>query len=338
LWVAFSWLIESVRVAPIALITAPEKRCGKSVLLNTIAKLVPRPMPTSGITASALFRVIEMHKPTLLIDEVDVVLKDNEALRGVLNSGHTRDSATLIRSVGEDHSPRQFSTWGAKLIAGISADLLADTVTDRAIVLELRRKTKIESVERLRHADAMLFYNLKRKLARWTADNAAAVSDCTVNIPDELSDRAQDNWEPLLAIADAAGGHWPRTARETAVAISARNEEATGTAGTELLASVWRILETRDDPRIPMSELLTLLLQEPEGRWSQYDYGRSLTVHQLGRLLKKYGIKSKTIRFGANTEKGYDRHQFVEVVLRYLPHLPTNKENGLPDNPVTLVT
>ena len=193
LWVTFSWLIDIVNVSPIAIITAPEKRCGKSVLLNVIAKLVLRPVSVSGITPSALFRVVEMQCPTLLIDEVDVVLKENEALRGVINSGHTRDTARLIRSVGDAYEPRQFSTWSPKLIAGISADLLADTVSDRAIVLELRRKTRNEPVQRIRTAPPALFDNLKRKLARWTADNKARIREGLVSIPNELNDRAQDN-------------------------------------------------------------------------------------------------------------------------------------------------
>lgn len=340
LWVTFTWFMDVVRVSPIAIITAPEKRCGKTVLLGTMAKLVARPLLTSGITASALFRVIEMHGPTLLIDEADVVLKENEALRGVLNSGHTRDTAVLIRSVGDEHEPRQFSTWGAKLIAGISANLLADTVTDRSVVLELRRKTNVETVERLRHADPALFVTLNRKLARWAADNSDTVRRAVVDVPDELNDRAQDNWEPLLAIADVAAGKWPEIARQCAVATSGKGDEVTATVGTELLESIRKVFIERDIARISMTELLDALYQEPESRWASYSFGKPLSARQLGKLLSSYNIKSKAMRRDADTTyKGYDAYQFAEAFLSYLPQEvkkePVAEKSGNTGNSVT---
>lgn len=114
LWVSFTWLIDQAKVAPIAMITAPEKRCGKSQLLDLIGRLSRRPLVASNISPAAIFRVIEAHQPTLLIDEADAFLRDNEEARGILNSGHTRQSAYVIRVVGDDHEAQQFSTWGAK--------------------------------------------------------------------------------------------------------------------------------------------------------------------------------------------------------------------------------
>lgn len=326
LWVAYTWFIDVVRVSPIGLITAPEKRCGKSVMLNTIGKLAARPVLTSSITPAALFRVVELHQPTLLIDEADVVLKDNEGLRGILNSGHTRDTAMAIRTVGDDHQPRQFSTWGAKLIAGISANNLADTVTDRAIVLELRRKTSDEFTDRLRHAEPHLFETIKRKLSRWSGDCRNTVRDAVVNIPDELNDRAQDNWEPLLAIADVAGGHWPETARKAALSLGLKTDDSVGTEGTELLAAIRKIFASHQSERMFMGDLIAALWAEQEGRWSKYRFGQPMTTHQLGKQLKKYGIKSKTIREGARTDKGYDRVQFAQAFASYLPSVPKAEE------------
>lgn len=114
LWVAMTWFMDVVQVAPLAVITAPEKRCGKSLLLFLIGRLVPRPLMSSSITPSALFRSIDAWQPTLLIDEVDACLKDNEELRGLINCGHTRDSAFIIRCVGDDHTPKRFGVWGGK--------------------------------------------------------------------------------------------------------------------------------------------------------------------------------------------------------------------------------
>lgn len=145
-----TWFIDVVQVAPLAVITAPEKRCGKSQLLFILGRLVYRPLAASNITAAALFRSIDLWGPTLLIDEADAFIKDNEELRGLLNCGHTRDSAYIIRVVGDNFTPTRFNVWGAKALAGIGH--LSETLMDRSVTLELRRKTPYEKVDRLRHA------------------------------------------------------------------------------------------------------------------------------------------------------------------------------------------
>ena len=150
LWVAMTWFIDVVQVAPMAVITAPEKRCGKTLLLSLLGRLSARAITASSISPAALFRTIDAWQPTLLIDEADAFMKDNEELRGLLNSGHTRDSAYVIRTVGENFTPTKFNTWGAKALAGIGH--VADTLMDRAVILELRRKLPHEKVERIRNA------------------------------------------------------------------------------------------------------------------------------------------------------------------------------------------
>ncbi len=165
LWIAMTWFIEVISIAPLAIITAPEKRCGKSQLLFLLGRLVNRPLSASNITPAALFRSIDAWQPTLLIDEADAFLRENEELRGMINCGHTRDSAKIIRVVGDDFTPTAFNVWGAKALAGIGH--LSDTVMDRAIILELRRKLADEKIERLRHAEPHLFRTLTAKLARF---------------------------------------------------------------------------------------------------------------------------------------------------------------------------
>lgn len=133
LWAAMTWFIDVVQVAPLAVITAPEKRCGKSLLLFLLGRLSYRPLTASNISPAALFRAVDAWKPTLFVDEADAFMKNNEELRGLINCGHTRDSAYIVRVVGDDHTPRKFNVWGAKAIAGIGH--LADTLMDRAILL-----------------------------------------------------------------------------------------------------------------------------------------------------------------------------------------------------------
>lgn len=321
LWITFTWLIDVVQVAPIAMITAPEKRCGKTQLLSLFRRLCIRPIAASNITASAIFRCIEMWRPTLLIDEADAFLRDNEDARGILNSGHTRDTAYVIRVVGDNFEPRRFSTWGAKAIAGIGR--LADTLSDRAIPLELRRKLPGEQVEILRHAEPGLFEELRQRLARWTVDNADAVRTARPCIVDALNDRAQDNWEPLLAVADVAGGEWPALARKAAVRLSGVVQESPG-INAELLGDIRDVFDHKQVDRLSTADLIEALTEDEEKPWATWNRGKPISPHQLAKRLREFSISPNTIRTAyGNTAKGYRSEQFTDAFARYLFDSPT---------------
>jgi putative DNA primase/helicase len=319
LWVAMTWFMDAVQIAPLAIITAPEKRCGKSQLLALIGKLSYRPLAASNISPAALFRAVDVWQPTLLIDETDSFLKDNEELRGILNAGHTRDSAYVVRVVGEELKPARFSVWGAKALAGIGH--FADTIMDRAILLELRRKLPHENVERLRHAEPGLFDELAAKLARFADDYREEVRRARPELPESLNDRAQDNWEPLLAIADVAGGDWPARGRKAALKLSG-TDSPTMSMGTELLADIQEIFETRGVDRISTARLIEALCADDERPWATYNHGKPITPRQVAKRLSEYGIASATIRIGLETPKGYRRDMFDEAFKRYLPTPP----------------
>lgn len=320
LWCAFTWVTDYVQVAPIALITAPEKGCGKSQLLDLIGRLSCRPLVASNISPAAVFRVIEAHAPTLLIDEADSFMRDNEQLRGVINSGHTRQSAYVIRTVGDTHEPRQFSTWGAKAIAGIGR--LAPTIMDRSIVLGLRRKLPNEHVEKLRHADDRLFERLARQLARFAQDSGRAIQIARPALPRELTDRAQDNWEALLAIADLAGGRWPDLARNAAVRLASNSSDATLSNGTELLVDIRRVFETRTQDWITTELLIGALSADEERPWRTLNNGEPISAKQLAYRLREYGIRSANIKIPSTdmVRKGYRRTDFDDAFSRYLPN------------------
>lgn len=316
LWIAFTWFVDSVNVAPIALITAPEKRCGKSQLLTLLCRLVARPLMASNITPAALFRSMEKWSPTLLIDEADTFLRKDDEMRGIINAGHTRDSATVIRLVGDKHEPKAFNVWGAKAIAGIGHQ--ADTIMDRSIVLELRRKLPHENVERLRHADDQHFRDLQAKLARFAQDYGDVVAAAKPELPEQLNDRAQDNWEPLLAIADIAGGSWPENTRKAALKISF-NDESTESINTELLADIQEIFVKKSAERIGSSELIKALCEDEDKPWATFNRGFPIKPSQIAKRLKGFGITSKNIRASQHIVlKGYEQSQFREAFERYL--------------------
>lgn len=268
-------------------------------------------------------------------------MKENEELRGLLNCGHTRDSAYVVRVVGDKHEVKQFNAWGAKALAGIGK--LADTLMDRAVVLELRRKLPHENVVRLRHAAPDLFKTLSQKLARFAEDYREEVRMVRPDLPISLNDRAQDNWEPLLAIAEVAGGQWPELAKAAALKLSGV-QSPTQSIGTELLSDIQEVFDAKKVPRIGTAELIAALCEDEEKPWATYNRGRSISPRQVSSRLADYGIRSKTIRIGTETPKGYERGQFEEAFLRYLafppgpsatPQQPNkNRVLGVADDPL----
>ncbi len=313
LWVVFTYVLDAARTAPILALLSPEPRCGKSTVLALLSRLVRRPLPASNITAAALFRCVEKARPTLLIDEGDTFLRENEELRGVLNSGHTRDTAFVIRTVGDAFEPRRFSTWGAKTIALIGK--LPSTLHDRSIAIHMRRKVRSERVDSLRSASPALFERVCSRLVRFAKDNVEALRQSRPVAPESLNDRAADNWAPLQAIADLAGGGWPGRARKAALALS---DDATNdrTIGTELLEDIQKAFQKCG--RISTSDLIAVLCADDERPWSTFDRGKWMTPRQLAKRLREFGIRSKNLRDDGRTLKGYERDDFAETFTRYL--------------------
>ena len=338
LWIVFTWCIDHFEIAPILALCSPEKRCGKTTVLNVLQRLVHNPQPTANLTPAALFRFIDQYHPTLLIDEADTFLKNNEELRGILNAGHARDLAFIIRLVGNQHTPRKFNTWGAKAIALIGR--LPETLEDRSIVILLKRKRTDEKVEKLTRYSTDLI-DTKCKLKRLSIDFVATPEHFT--FPEGLSDRAADNWKPLLAIAKLGGSEWYSKAFQAMITLSAHTFDG-DSMGTQLLHNISIILkEQLTEKRIPSQELLDKLLDDPEKPWIGYNRGKGLSLHSLSKLLKPYGINSRSIRIGTHTCKGYEKSQFEDAFQRYLSlpssdesvtssQRPANKSNLVPDS------
>ena len=335
LWTVYSYLVVSHgHIAPTLAITSPEKRCGKSTLLGWLYRVVEKPMLAANITAAAIFRTIDAWSPTLLIDEADSFLGESgDELRGILNSGHTRDTAYVIRVSGEELEPRQFSTWGAKVVALIGKlEGKYSTLADRSIEIQLRRRLPGDKVEKLRHADAEHFENLAAKCFRFALDHGIALGKARPEIPDALHDRAADNWEPLLAIADVAGSGWSRLARSTALALSGGADDDASNAGlgVQLLTDLRNYFSDRPTfQHHTTTELLNYLNQIDDAPWSSFAKGKPMTARHLARWLKPYGIIPQSIRTSAtSTPKGYTVADFKDAFDRYLPSIrnaATNK-------------
>jgi hypothetical protein len=320
LWAAHTHVVAAFSCTPYLAVTSAEKRSGKTRLLEVLELLVNEPLPTANISDAALFRVVDRRSPTLLMDEVDAVFKsrEREELRGLLNAGY-RQGAVAHRMGGRNNTELQtFGVFCPKVFAGIG-NCLPDTITDRAIPIRLKRRTREEHVERFRRRDVESEgHSLRDRLADWLEPQVDYLAACRPALPDELDDRAQDVWEVTLAIADVSGDNdWPAKARLAAVGLSSGDEREDDSLTVTLLRDVHAFFSYNGHDRVRTAELLAYLHGVEESPWGDW-YGKALSAHGLSRLLKPYRIKTMPVRVGGETARGYKVEQFADAFTRAL--------------------
>ena len=348
LWVVHTHALDAAEQTPYLSITAPEKRSGKTRLLEVSELVVARPWLTGRVSAAALVRKVDKVCPTLLLDESDAAFNSDkeyaEALRGILNSGHRANGkASLCVGQGAGLDFRDFSTFCPKAIAGIGK--LPDTVADRAIPIRLRRKAKGEQVERFRDRRARTEAEpLRDWIEAWAQRSIETLRLAEPHLPEELSDRQQDGVEPLLGIADLAGGDWPERSRRALVELFGADLSEDDSLGVRLLRDCRAVFDANGVDRLSSSDLCAALIALEEGPWSEFQKGKPLTLRGLAGLLRSFEIVSRSIRLddGA-TPKGYHRASFEDAWSRYDPSpmdLPnatapqTNTGAGFRDSPI----
>jgi hypothetical protein len=322
LWVAHTWVYEKFEHSPRLVITSPIARCGKSTLLDILRLLCRRTLKADSLTASGVFRTVQALSPlTLLIDEADSFVPDNEELRGVLNSGYEMSGMVIrVVEIQGQHVPMPFATFAPVAIAAIGA--LPTTLTDRADIIRLKRKTAAEKVEKLRTAgNRQVLADLARKLRRWSEDDASLLIPNPVT-PDQLNDRAGDISVPLLSIAAGAGEAWWARGWWAIVEVFGQSAAAEGDneRGAMLLADVRAIFDDPSVDKVPSVNLCVRLAELQDRPWPEANKGRPITPTQLAAMLKPFGVRSGTIRMDSGeTPKGYHRSSFQDAWARYLP-------------------
>ncbi|MEV6527720.1 DUF3631 domain-containing protein [Longispora sp. NPDC051575] len=330
LWIAATHAQTAWAHAPRLVIRAPERRCGKSRLLDVVEGTCHQPLITVNCSTAAVYRSIGSDTPpTLLIDEADTIFGvkagDNEDLRGLLNAGHQRNRAT-IRWDNNTRQVEHIPTFAMAALAGIGA--MPDTIEDRAVIIRMRRRAPGEKVAPYRvRRDGPALRALGIELTKWLEQHLPALEAAEPLMP--LEDRAADTWEPLIAVADLAGGDWPDRARAAAVALTAAADDTAGASDRiRLLADCRTAFGDLD--ALPTGLLLERLKADPEAPWVNYG-SAGLTAMKLGDLLREYDIRSRNIRFAPplGQAKGYQRADFTDAWNRYAP-APAMPEEPVP--------
>lgn len=327
LWIAHTHLMDCWESTPRIAFNSPERGSGKTRALEVTEPLVPNPIHAVNVTPAYLFRKVgdeEAGLPTILYDEVDTLfgskVQDTGEVRGLLNAGHRRGAvAGRCVVVGKKVMTEEIPAYCAVALAGLGN--LPDTIASRSILIDMRRRAPDETVEQFRHRiHTQQAVSIKDALIEWCVEIAPRLAE-EPEMPPGIEDRDADCWEPLLAIADAAGGDWPTRAREAAVALVARSAERTQTSGVQLLADLFDVF--RGATKLATETILDRLLALPESAWADV-HGKPLNQRGLATRLRKYGVKPKVVRIGEATPRGYLAADLDDAWKRYV--LPSRQE------------
>jgi hypothetical protein len=322
LWVAHTHMMEAWETTPRLALLSPEPQSGKTRAMEVSELLVPNAVETVNMSSAYLFRRIgaDAGMPTLLMDEVDALFNGKsqaaEEIRGLLNAGYRR-GALVGRCVivGKTVETVESPSFCAVALAGLG--WLPDTLMGRSVIIRMRRRGPQEKVEPFRRREQLTTGEvLQDRLAAWAAPLIDEMKKARPEMPTGIEDRAADCWEPLLAVADAAGGHWPDIARTAAVALVAAARDANPSLGILLLEHCRTAFAEAD--RLTTDQLLLRLHDLPESPWRNMK-GKPLDDRGLAVRLRRYEVKPKVIRFGQTTARGYLREDFEDVWPRYLP-------------------
>jgi hypothetical protein len=329
LWAAHTHIIEHLHTTPRLAILSPEAGSGKTRVLEVLDLLVPEPLFTLNASPAAVFRTLANGRVTLLFDEVDAIWskrgKDDthEDLRALLNAGY-KTGSSIPRCVGPKHDVIRFEVFCAVALAGLGD--LPDTIMSRSVIIRMRKRAPGEHVEpfRARQHDYQ-GHALRTLLADWGATVGESAGESWPKLPDGVVDRPAEVWEPLIAVADAAGGQWPALAREACIALCRVSEDRRASLGVRLLADIRTIFRNAD--ALYTATILERLIDgseiDEDAPWSDLR-GRPLGIRGLATMLSKYEVKPLNVREpGGPPRKGYRRIDLWDAWQRYLPSVVT---------------
>jgi hypothetical protein len=341
-WIFHTHAFHAARVTPYLAILSPEKQSGKSLLLSVLRLLVNKPWFTGKVSAAVLVRKIAGECPTLLFDESDCSFGGDkdfaQELRGVLNTGYEmHGAASSCQPVGGGKFEfKDYATFCPKAIAGIGT--LPDTVEDRSFEIAMKRAGRGEQLDRFRRRTAEPEAIALRKMIEvWVKPLEKELEAAWPALPDELTPRQQDAAEPLLAIADAAGGVWPQRLRAALIQICTKSQAEDPSITVRLLADIRDVFHQRGTDKVSSADLVFSLCDIETAPWSEWSRGKPLSTNKLARLLSRFEISPKTIRVAESTMKGYAIEWFADAWLRYLPGpTPAEKRNTVTFPPIAL--
>jgi putative DNA primase/helicase len=316
LWVVHTYAFTLRQITTYIGVVSPEKRCGKTTLLELLGRLAHEAITAANISPSALFRVIEEKQPTLIIDEADTFLEGRDEMAGILNAGYRKGNAFVMRvseAKRRKNGLTRYSCWCPKVMAAIGR--LPETLADRCILITMQRKMPGEKCDRLRELDATQY---QQRCAEFVQQHRDAIATARPEIPTVLNDRAADIWEPLLAIADLAGGDWPGLARQAAHKLSLADDDIPLIGYFLSDLRNWMLIRKTD--RILSRDIVATFNRLHDRPWQDLRRGRQINEYWLAAKMRELGIRPKHLRFGDSIGRGYVIEDIESALRRYIPN------------------
>jgi len=335
IWTILPYVYEEFSKLPVLRIKSPQKRCGKSTLLDALELLVIKPLLTVSITPPTLYRLIEKFHSTVLIDEAEEFGKEDNELRCIVNGGYERGRPAW-RTNKETMEPEKFDTFGCKVLASIRS--LEETIEDRSVFVDMTRKPRGVELEELSDADPEVFLTLRRKIQRWADDNRTALRTLRLQRPKLLVDRSWNKWRPLLSIASLVSEHWYKMVLDAAIGMVAEHDSERNIA-LEALSQIRAFFREQaqkyseqDTAFVPSDDIVEHLNLDKEAPWADWQRGdkHGMTTTRLAGLLKPFEIKSDRPMIDGKRAHGYWVKDFDPVFEAYLDSEQPDSEQPSP--------
>ncbi len=329
-WLLLTHLLDVLSTAPILWVYSPMKGCGKSTLLDLLTLLAARALKAENATLSALFRIAERHRATLILDEIDQWMHGDRRsdVAGLLNAGFSV-GGRFLRSVGDDHEPKAFNVFGFRAVAGIGATL-HDTTRSRSYRVPMERAPAGALPVALQptHAGAWadpLRQHLARAALQLSEGMAARLRDPDATAyPASFDGRARDLWLPLLALGAELGAPWEMRFRDACLAMTHAAASDVTDVGELLLADCRRYFADHVNVPVTPTGLVRWLVEQEGAPWSEYRHGRDpITTRGLSTLLDRFRIHAVDpewhgVGCDAKKERRYHAADFAAAFGRYL--------------------
>jgi Protein of unknown function (DUF3631) len=322
LWVFFAWIHAEAAVhSPILAFTSADADCGKSTACGVLKYLTPRALVVTGITAANIYRLVDERRPTLIVDEADDLFEHKADVKHIINTSWTRGSKIPRQVGGRTYF---FDPFCPKIISGAGL-LLPRTTATRTILVRLLPKLKNEQVDDFMEVDDETFIALRRKLTRWAADNVAALKDARPAMAG-LNNRIAKNWKLQFAVADLAGGDWPKLARQAAIKFMRERREPS--ESKRMLAAFYE-LAVKHGTMLASANVERWLTADKDGEWADFrGRGRPITRREIALLLDAHEIHPRVIHPDGHTaERGYcvADEPFTKAFRHFLGKSPPRK-------------
>ena len=193
----------------------------------------------------------------------------------------------------------------------------------RSIIVKMRKKGTDVHIDPYRERmHGPIGANLNACLASWGASHALELATAWPTMPDGVTDRLVDVWEPLVAVGETVGPEWGKRAHTACRAMALSDvDTAAHLSPTEQiltdLARVWC-----GETQLPTATIIERLGMLPGNKWGKAWPTPQTASKELASLLRPINVTPVKVWVDERSLQGYKLCDLVD----HLPALPEESE------------